>query len=146
MNILLSLAFAGIAAIGNGLFALAQRQTAGVANGLLFVGASALVAALLAMLAAPFVGPWEAADMFKGNWRPMLMSGVGLFATYLGFNLLYSRFGASQYIVYAMLSIITTTVVVGFIWLREPVNLFHVASIFCAVAAVVLFTIGQSRV
>ncbi len=146
MNVVLPLAYAGIAAVGNGMFALAQRQTSGLGNGLLFVGASALVAALLAVATAPWVGPVDPVTMVRGNWRPLLLSGAGLFATYLGFNLLYSRFGASQYVVYAMLSIVTTTVGVGFIWLKEPVNLYHVGAIVLALAAVVLFTIGQSRV
>jgi len=50
------------------------------------------------------------------------LSGVGLFLTYPGFNLLYSRYGASQYVLYAVLSIITTTIIVGIWWLKEPVR------------------------
>ena len=146
MNLVLPLVFAGIAAIGNGMFALAQRQTVGVGNGLLFVGASALVASLLAVVAAPLAGPMHPVAMVRGNWKPLLLSGAGLFATYVGFNLLYGRFGPSQYVLYAMLSIVTTTVVVGFVWLREPVNLYHVGAILLAMAAVVLFTVGQSKV
>jgi len=74
-----------------------------------------------------------------------LLSGLGLFLTYLGFNLLYSRFGASQYVLYAVLSIITTTIVVGIWWLKEPVNLYQKVAIVLAIAAVVLFSVGQTK-
>jgi drug/metabolite transporter (DMT)-like permease len=73
------------------------------------------------------------------------LSGTGLFLTYIGFNLLYSKYGASQYVLYAVLSIITTTIIVGIFWLKEPVNVYHKIAIAAAILAVVLFSIGQSK-
>lgn len=137
--------FAAIAAIGNAMFALGQRKSAGVENGLLFVGLSALVACLFAFALAPLVGPFEAAATLRGNWRAILLSGLGLFLTYLGFNLLYTRYGASQYALYAVLSIITTTILVGMVWLREPVNAYQKLAVALAVAAVILFSVGRAR-
>jgi drug/metabolite transporter (DMT)-like permease len=58
---------------------------------------------------------------------------------------LYARYGASQYALYAVISIITTTIVVGIWWLQEPVNMYHKVAIAFAIAAVILFSIGQSR-
>jgi drug/metabolite transporter (DMT)-like permease len=145
MKSLLPIVFATIAAVGNAMFALGQRKAAGVENGLLFVGVSALVAVLFALLCAPFVGAFDVGHTLKGHWHAILLSGLGLFLTYLGFNLLYSRYGASQYVLYAVLSIITTTIVVGILWLQEPVNLYHKIAIGMAIAAVVLFSIGQSK-
>ena len=145
MKSLLPIVFATIAAVGNAMFALGQRKSAGVENGLLFVGVSALVAVLFALLCAPFVGAFDVGHTLKGHWHAVLLSGLGLFLTYLGFNLLYSRYGASQYVLYAVLSIITTTIVVGILWLKEPVNLYHKIAIGMAIAAVVLFSIGQSK-
>jgi drug/metabolite transporter (DMT)-like permease len=145
MKSLLPIVFATIAAVGNAMFALGQRKSAGVENGLLFVGVSALVAVLFALLFAPLVGAFDVGHTLKGHWPAVLLSGLGLFLTYLGFNLLYSRYGASQYVLYAVLSIITTTIVVGILWLKEPVNLYHKIAIAMAVAAVVLFSIGQSK-
>ena len=72
------------------------------------------------------------------------MAGGGLFLTYLGFNLLYSRFGVSQYVLYAVLSIITTTVFVGIILLREPLNGYRIAAIVLALASIILYSLGQS--
>jgi len=45
-----------------------------------------------------------------------LVSGLGLFRTYICFHPLYSRFGASQYVLYAMLSIVTATIIAGVFW------------------------------
>jgi drug/metabolite transporter (DMT)-like permease len=145
MKILLPIVFAAIAAIGNAVFALGQKKSAGVENGLLFVGVSALTAALCALFLAPLLGPFDVGGMLKENSKAVLLSGFGLFLTYLGFNLLYSRYGVSQYILYAVLSIITTTIVVGIFWLKEPVNLYHKIAIAMAIAAIVLFSIGQSK-
>jgi drug/metabolite transporter (DMT)-like permease len=73
-----------------------------------------------------------------------LLVGGGLFLTNLGFNLLYTRFGVSQYVLYAVLSILTTTVFIGLFWLHEPVNGYRLAAIVLALASVVLYSLGQS--
>jgi drug/metabolite transporter (DMT)-like permease len=146
MNIFLPIFFAAIAAVGNALFALGQKQSSGVDNGLLFVGGSALIALVLSVLTSPLVGSVDFIILLKYNWKSLLMSGAGLFLTYVGFNLLYSKFGASQYVLYASISIITTSVIVGFFYLKEPMNVYHIGSIMMAIAAVVLFSVGQSKV
>jgi drug/metabolite transporter (DMT)-like permease len=145
MKSLIPILFASIAAIGNAMFALGQKKSTGMENGLLFVGLSAGVAVLFALFFAPLVGEIEVGNTLKGNWKAILLSGLGLFLTYFGFNLLYSRFGASQYVLYAVLSIISTTIMVGIFWLKEPVNLYHKVAMAMAIAAVVLFSMGQSK-
>jgi drug/metabolite transporter (DMT)-like permease len=145
MKSLLAIAFATIAAVGNAMFALGQKRSTGVENGLLFISMSALVAVFLALFFSPLVGAFDVVSTWKGNERAVVLSGVGLFLTYLGFNLLYARYGVSQYVLYAVLSIITTTIVVGILWLKEPVNVFHKVAIAFAIAAVILFSIGQSK-
>ena len=127
------------------MFALGQKKSAGIENGLLFIGTSAAIAVLCAFFLAPLVGTCDAGNMLRGNLKAVFLSGLGLFLTYLGFNLLYSKYGASQYALYAVLSIITTTIIVGVCWLKEPVNVYHKAAIALAIAAVVLFSIGQSK-
>ena len=144
MKFMFPVLFASIAAIGNAMFALGQRESGSV-NGLFFVSASAVVAFVLGLICAPFFGPMEVAATFRGHTRAVLLSGVGLFLTYVGFNLLYSRYGTSSYVLYASLSIITTTVIVGMMWLHEPVNGLRVAAIAMAVGAVVLFSLGSAR-
>ncbi|CCG41312.1 membrane hypothetical protein [Magnetospirillum molischianum DSM 120] len=145
MSLILPVLFALIAAVGNAIFAYGQKQSSGEANGLLFVGASALVAVLLSVAASPLLGRFDPISLIKSDLRPILIGGAGLFLTYLGFNLLYTRFGASHYVLYAALSILTTTLVVGGLILREPMNIYHFVAIVLAIAAVVLFTLGQAR-
>ncbi|MBU0946712.1 MAG: EamA family transporter [Proteobacteria bacterium] len=145
MKIILPIVFATIAAIGNAMFALGQKKSADVENGLVFVSLSALIAILITLFFAPLLGAFDVGNTVKGNWRAILLSGGGLFLTYLGFNLLYSRYGVSQYVLYAVISIITTTIFVGIWWLKEPVNNYHKIAIVLAILAVLVFSIGQSK-
>jgi len=145
MSATLMILYAAIAAVGNALFALGQRQASGAANGLLFVAASAFVACLLALLAGVAGGAFDVAALLRVHGKSVVLSGSGLFLTYLGFNLLYTRFGTAPYVVYAALAIITTTVGIGFLYLREPVNRFQVAAVVLAAAAIGLYALGQSR-
>jgi len=145
MKSLLPIVFATIAAVGNAMFALGQKRSATADNGLLFVGLSATIAVLLALVFSPLVGPIDIGDTLKENWNAVLLSGVGLFFTYIGFNILYSRYGASQYVLYAVISIITTTIIIGILWLKEPVNEYQKIAIGLAIVAVVIFSIGQTK-
>lgn len=138
--------FATVAAVGNALFTYGQKKSANFENGLLFVSASALIAFLFAAVLSPIFGEIQIGTIARNYWKPLLCSGGGLFLTYLGFNLLYSRFGVSQYVLYAVISIITTTIIVGVWWLKEPINIYHMLSIGLAVISVFLFSLGQSRV
>jgi drug/metabolite transporter (DMT)-like permease len=144
MKIILPLFFALIAAVGNAMFALGQKRSAGIHNGLAFIGTSAVVAALLAWSASPLLGGADLSHLLRNNCRNILLAGGGLFLTYLGFNLLYTRFGVSQYVLYAVLSILTTTVFVGIFLLREPLNGYRIAAIVLALASVVLYSLGQT--
>ncbi|MFD2232981.1 EamA family transporter [Phaeospirillum tilakii] len=145
MSATLPILFALIAALGNALFAYGQKASAGSGNGLLFVAASALVATLLALAAAPLLGRFDPLAVWRDDGPAVLIGGFGLFLTYLGFNLLYSRFGATPYALYAVLSILTTTVGVGLLILREPVTPWHLGAVAAALVSVVLFSLGQAR-
>jgi drug/metabolite transporter (DMT)-like permease len=145
MNALTMIGLAALAAVGNALFALGQRQSAGAGNGLLFVGASALVACLLALATAPLAGRFGAAELARLPVRGAILSGVGLFLTYVGFNVLYARYGTAPYVLYAALAIVTTTVGVGFLYLREPATGYHYVAILLAIASIAAFALGQWR-
>ncbi|MCF8094664.1 MAG: EamA family transporter [Desulfobacteraceae bacterium] len=146
MKVILAILFASTAAFGNAMFALGQRNSVGVKNGVFFVGISAMVAVILAFIFAPMIGALDVKSTIEGNWKAALLSGIGLFFTYLGFNLLYTRCGVTHYILYAVLSIITTTIVIGILWLKESVNIYQIIAIGFAIVAVVLFSIGQSKI
>ncbi|MBS0374029.1 MAG: hypothetical protein JSR73_05585 [Proteobacteria bacterium] len=145
MNALSMIGLAALAAVGNALFALGQRQSAGTGNGLLYVAASALVACLLSLAAAPLAGRLGTAEFARLPWRGALLSGLGLFLTYLGFNVLYARFGTAPYVLYAALAIVTTTVGVGFLYLREPATGYHYVAILLAIASIAVFSLGEWR-
>ena len=144
MNVLLPIFFALMAAIGNGIFAYGQKQSMGVTNPMVYIAASALTAGLLALCFVPFMGVPVSSTTLRSNALYLLISGFGLWVTYVGFNLMY-RYGASYYVVYAALSIATTTVIVGMWLFREPINGFHKAALLAALATVVLFSLGQTR-
>jgi drug/metabolite transporter (DMT)-like permease len=144
VKVLLPLLYALTAAVGNALFALGQKQSAAVYNSLAFVAASAFIAVTLAFLAAPFVGAPAYTTIVREHCPSLALSGVGLFLTYVGFNLLYARYGASYYVLYAVLSIVTTTLVVGVAWLKESFNIYNQMALLCAIAAVILFSVGQA--
>jgi len=137
--------FALIAAVGNALFAAGQKKTSGIENPLLFVGLSALVCVILTFTII-FVIHKNAnfSQILILNWIWILTSGFGLFLTYIGFNLMYSRFGTSSYVYYAVLSIITTSLIVGVFIFKERLNIYHFASIGFSLIAIILFTLGNN--
>ena len=143
MNTLGAIAFALIAAVGNALFVAAQKKAAGFDNGISFIICSLAITMTLLFLLAPSFGPPQYANIIKqgGGW--VICSGIGLFLVYLGFNLLYTRYGASQYILYAVLSILTTTLVVGVWFFKETFNAYHWGALICALATVVLYWLGD---
>ena len=81
----------------------------------------------------------------SGNLTMMGISGLGFFLTFIGFFLLFTNYGASQYALYASISIVTTTLGVGVLIYREDFNIYKVAAMVLAIAAIVLFTYGNSK-
>jgi hypothetical protein len=89
------------------------------------VGRSALIACALCVLTAPLL--------------------AGLFCPYVGFTLLYTRFGASTYGVYASRSVIATAVGVVFFYQRVRVNTCDVLAVVLSILSIMLFSIAQSK-
>lgn len=136
--------FALTAAVGNALFAAGQKKASGDTSSLMFISASAIVCILLTFAVFPLLKNQSSLlEVAKTQWKWILLSGTGLFFTYLGFNLLYRHFGASGYVYYAVLSIITTSILVGAVIFRERMNIFHYSSIAAAFIAIILFSVGQ---
>ena len=81
--------------------------------------------------------------MVKQNDWQAVLSGVDLFLTYLGFNLLYSKYSAPNYIMHAVLSIITTSTIVGAVIFKESSNLYHWLAFVWSSATVALFALGD---
>ena len=139
------LLFATLAAIGNALFVYGQRGASASPNPFLFVcGATALCLTMFLIASFLYRTPGDGNYMTE-NWGMIVISGVGFFLTFVGFFLLYNNYGASQYSLYAVISILTTSVGVGIIIYREPVNAYQIAGILMAIASIVLFTYGRSK-
>lgn len=137
--------FAGFAAVGNALFVYGQRGTTPGANPFAFTMGAVLVCGLLFVAAALLYRTPADGAYLAANLKNIVLSGIGFFITFVGFFLLYSGFGASYYVVYAVLSILTTSIGVGVIIYREPFNVYQIGSVVLAIAAIALFTYGRSR-
>lgn len=143
MQVFGPLLFATIAAIGNGFFAYGQRKATGVENTFVFITITLIVCVTLCMATAPLLGKVSYAETLRNNAQWTALSGFGLYLTYIGFNILYARYGAANYILYAVISIITTSVVVGAWMLREQMNLYHWLAVCTALLTVGLFSWGN---
>ncbi len=140
-----ALLFALIAAVGNALFAFGQKKSVVVDHPFIFI-ISALVVCLTLFAVTSFLHPKpEISTFIKGNYPWVLISGVGFWLVFIGFYFLYSRYGVSHYVVYAVLSIISTSIIVGIMVFKESFNLYHLLSVITAIMTVVLFTIGQGK-
>ena len=138
------LANAFMAACGNALFVYGQRIATHSPNPFLYmlgcVG-SGLVLFLVAMLV------WQSpgnGTYLVTNAGSMLLGGIGFFVTFIGFYLLYSGYGASQYVLYATLSILTTSLGVGVFVFKEQLNTYQIVAMVLAVASIALWTYGRS--
>lgn len=136
--------FALFAAAGNALFVFAQRSAATSANPFLYLactltwGCALCVGAMLA---------WQTqgnVDYLIHNAVHVLLGGAGLFATYLGFYLLFSNYGTSQYALYATLAILTTSFGVGVLVFTEPLHPLQYIAIGLAVGAIALWSYGRT--
>ncbi len=140
---MIPIAFALIAAMGNAMFALGQKKALGMDNPFAFISVAAIVCVLLTLLGTPLFGTANYQKVIAQNGGWAILSGIGLFLTYLGFNLLYTRYGASYYTLYAVLSIITTSLGVGVFFFKEAFNTYHWMALLAAIIAIVLFSLGN---
>ena len=137
--------FAGLAAIGNAIFVFGQRSSTVSSNPFLFMTGAVTLCAIMFIVAALISDNSETTLYLKQNGWPIVISAIGFFVTFIGFYLMYSRLGANSYTVYAVLSILTTSVCVGMVIFREPFNVYHVVSIGLAVLAVFFYGYGQFK-
>ena len=140
------LVFSGIAALGNAIYVYGQRSAVVSSNPFLFMAGAVTLCAFMFVIASLLSGTSTTTIYLKQNYWPITISAVGFFITFIGFYLMYSRVGANSYTVYAVLSILTTSVGVGMIIYREPINLYHVISILFALLAVGFYGYAQFKI
>ena len=137
--------FALLAAVGNGMFAYGQRGSSTSENPFLFMlVALCLCTSLFLLSALVNKAPIDLSYLIV-NSRYIIISGVGFFLTFLGFYWMYSEHGALSYVIYAMLSILTTSLFVGVVLFNESFNVYHIVSAISAVIAILLFGYGQYK-
>lgn len=138
------LLFALFAATGNAIFVYAQRSSAPSANPFLFMLCAVAACGFLFLAAAL---AWQTTGNLayvSANLGAISLGGAGFFMTFFGFYLLYTSYGASQYALYAVLSILTTSLGVGVFIFREPLNAYQMVAMGLAVVAIALWTYGRS--
>ncbi len=137
--------FALLAAMGNALFVYGQRGSQISANPFQFILSALVIYTILFLVCSLANKSPLDVDYLMKNLRFILISGVGFFLTFIGFYWLYSQHGAANYIIYALLSIFTTSIGVGIIIFREPFNQYHVIAGLLAVAAILSYGLGQHK-
>ncbi|MFB5649202.1 EamA family transporter [Leptospira wolffii] len=136
--------YALIAAFGNALFTFGQKKSETSNNPFLFLLSYTVLCAVFLLFSALFFEKEGAREYIQRNLFQIFLSGVGLYITFLGFYFLFTRFGASYYILYAVFSILTTSIFVGIYLFGEKFNLYHLFSVVSAVLAILLFHLGQT--
>ncbi|MEI7012833.1 EamA family transporter [Leptospira licerasiae] len=136
--------FALVAAVGNALFAYGQKKSSSSENPFLFLIFLLIVCLGLLVFSSFFVGKENITEYFYKNTIEIIVGGVGLYFTFLGFYFLFTRYGTTYYILYAVFSILTTSIFLGVILFREHFNFYHMLSVSCALAAIVTFHLGQT--
>ncbi|MCY4522535.1 MAG: hypothetical protein OXC13_17385 [Caldilineaceae bacterium] len=141
----LALLIASAGASGNAFFAWCQRKAILGTMPLVFVAMVAATFLFGAIVTVAILARLTPGEVTVAGWPWAMGGGLGLYITVLCFYFLYTRFGTAYYALYAVLSILTTTLFVGQVVLREPINRFHLVSIALAIGAVVTFSLASNR-
>ena len=140
-----ALAVALLAAVANGMFVYGQRRSEIAGNPFVFMLLALVVCTALYATAVSLSPKAQIVGYISRNYRWVLLSGCGLFLTFIGFYLLFTRHGATYYTLYSVLAVLTTSIIVGIVMLREHFNTYHLLAIVTALATVAFFALGQSK-
>jgi drug/metabolite transporter (DMT)-like permease len=143
LKFLIPFSFALIAAFGNVLFVWGNRKVGNTANPFYFTATAMAVCLALYLIGTAFFGLRGSGEFLRKNLFWCSVSGFGMFLTFLGFYLLYSRFDTSYYALFAVTSVLLTTIVLGVFILRERINLYGAISIAAAVVSIVFFGLSK---
>ncbi len=137
--------FALLAAVGNSLYVYSQRKTSVGANPFLFSTLFLTVCVVLCAASYFVMGTKGSLPLIRANAGLILLGGFGIYMLYIGFYVLYSRYGASYYTLYAVASILTTSIILGCFVLRERFNAYSILSAVCALAAILFFALSSRK-
>ena len=138
-SFLLALALAFVASLGNALYAFGQKKSITHANPFLFGVFSLLTGAILLFVCASFFELKNIPTFVINNLKWFIVSGLGYVLLNLGLYFLYQNFGVSYYTLYAMLSILTTSILLATLVFGEKFNLYYGLSILFAFLTIFFF-------
>lgn len=143
LKFLIPFSFALIAALGNVFFVFGNRKVGHASNPFFFTATTMAVCLTLYLIGTTVFGLRGSQEFLRRNILWCSVSGVGMFMTFLGFYLLYSRFDTSYYALFAVTSVLLTTIVLGALILGERINLYGGVSIAAAVVSIVFFGLSK---
>ena len=143
LKFLIPFGFALIAAFGNVLFVLGNRKVGHTVNPFFFTATVMAVCLSLYLIGTLLFGMRGSGEFLRKNIGWCVLSGAGMFLTFLGFYLLYSRFDTSYYALFVVTSMLLTTLVLGVLVLHERINLYGGVSIAAAVVSIVFFGLSK---
>ncbi|MBK9671992.1 MAG: EamA family transporter [Bacteroidetes bacterium] len=108
-----------IAAIGNAFVTLGQKKASAFHNPFFFGSFSLLFAAII-LFCISFLYPTKGLQQyFLLNFKWFIIAGLGLVILNIFLYFLYRNFGASYYTLYAILAIITTSILLSVVVFNE---------------------------
>ena len=131
------------ASLGNALFIYSQRASPAAPNPFLFSAGTVLFATFFCGFASFLTKSDTDIQYLLNAWPYMIFGGLGVFITFVGFFLLHTGYGASQYSLVAVSSIFTVSIFVGVFVFKEQFNWLQWIATALAVGAIVLFSIGR---
>ena len=132
------------AAIGNALYAFGQKKAVPHENPFVFGVFSLAVGSILLSVVALFFNTNNIGSYFAENFKWFTVSGLGYVLLNIGLFFLYRNFGASYYSLYAILSIMTTSILLATIVFHEKMNFYYWVSLSFAGLTIFFFLKGQT--
>lgn len=132
-----------VAAIGNALVAMGQKKATTFSNPFLFGAFSLLIASAGLFAVALFNNNKGIGQYVSGNIQWFVLSGSGLFLLNVFLYMLFRNYGASYYTLYAILAIVTTSVLLSVYVFHEKMNVYYWASLVFAVITIIFFFKGK---
>lgn len=139
------LLFASLAAVGNALVALGQVKGGTGKSPFMFLTFALAICLALISGAALLMDNGSWTQFARNTWVWFCVTGIGFFLTFTGFYLMYSRFGASSYVIYAVISATLTTLGVGVAIQHEKLGMMRSLALVTCVITVALFSLGKPK-
>lgn len=136
---------ASIAAFGNALYAFGQKKAVAHVNPFLFGALSLFTGALMLSIMALFFNTENMDVYLKRNYKWILSASLGYVFLNVGLYFLYKNFGTAYYTLYAVLAMITTSILLAVIVFHERLNGYHIAALLSGTATMIFFLLSKNQ-